>query len=121
MHVYCSKRRRKKNNISYADKNWDYQIKKLLGELGLKNLWINQDTYNITVETIDRPILYIFRQSWYSNVNNSTRLSTYSIYKHEFELEEYLKHAHVNQFRPVLTTFRLSVHMLPKYTGTGRL
>jgi len=26
------------NNISYADKNWAYQIKKLLGELGLMNL-----------------------------------------------------------------------------------
>ena len=28
------------NDISYDD-----QIKKLLGELGLMNLWINQDTY----------------------------------------------------------------------------
>ena len=26
------------NNISFADKNWAYQIKKLLGELGLMNL-----------------------------------------------------------------------------------
>ena len=32
------------NNISNADKNWAYQIRKLLGELGLMNLWKNQDT-----------------------------------------------------------------------------
>ena len=32
------------NNISYADKNLAYQIKKRLGELGLMNLWKNQDT-----------------------------------------------------------------------------
>ena len=58
------------NDISYDD-----QIKKLLGELGLMNLWINQDTYNITFETIKLRILDIFRQSWYSNINNSSRLS----------------------------------------------
>ena len=58
------------NNIAYDD-----QIKKLLGELGQMNLWINQDTYNITFETITLRILDIFRQSWYSNINNSSRLS----------------------------------------------
>ena len=58
------------NNIAYDD-----QIKKLLGELGQMNLWINQDTYNITFETIILRILDIFRQSWYSNINNSSRLS----------------------------------------------
>jgi len=78
------------NNISYVDKNWAYQIKKLLGELGLMNLWKNQDTNNITFGTIKLRILYIFRQSWYSDINNSSRLSTYSLYKHDFE--EYLNH-----------------------------
>ena len=58
------------NDISYDD-----QIKKLLGELGLMNLWINQDTYNITFETIKLRILDIFRQSWYANINNSSSLS----------------------------------------------
>ena len=103
------------NNISYADKNWAYQIKKLLGELGLMNLWKNQDTYNITFETINRRILCIFRQSWYSHINNSSRLSTYSLYKHEFEFEDYLKH--VNKFRHVLTKFSLSAHNLNIETG----
>ena len=51
-------------NISYADKNWANQIRKLLGELGLMNLWKNQDTNNITFETIKLCILDIFRQSW---------------------------------------------------------
>jgi len=84
------------NNISYADINWAYQIKKLLGKLGLMNLRINQDTYKITFQTKKIRILYIFRQEVfmkrYSNINNSSRLSTYSLYKHEFEFEEYLKH-----------------------------
>ena len=80
------------NNISYADKNWAYQIKKLLGELGLMNLQLNQDTYNITFEAIQLRSLDIFKQSWYSNINNVSRLSTYSLYMNEFEFEEYLKH-----------------------------
>ena len=29
-------------------------VEKLLGELGLMNLWINQDTYNITFKTIQQ-------------------------------------------------------------------
>ena len=74
------------NNISYADKNWAYQIKKLLGELGLMNLWKNQDTYNITFGTIKLRILDIFRQSWYSDINNSSRLSTYFLYKGRLSL-----------------------------------
>ena len=80
------------NNISYVDKNWAYQIRKLLGELGLMNLWKNQDTYNITFETIKLRILDIFRQSWFSNIAISSRLTTYSVYVNEFEFEEYLKH-----------------------------
>ena len=35
-----------------------------IGELGLMNLWIHQDTYNITFETIKLRILDTFRQSW---------------------------------------------------------
>ena len=73
---------------------------------------LNQDTNNFTFKTIKFRILDIFRQSWYSNINNSSSLSTYSLYKHEFEFEDYVNHVHVNKFRHVLTKVRLSAHSL---------
>jgi len=35
----------------------------------------------------------------YTCINNSRRLETYSLYKHEFELETYLENISINKFR----------------------
>jgi len=32
----------------------------------------------------------IYQQSWYSAINNSSRLETYSLLKHDFIIEPYL-------------------------------
>ena len=39
-------------NITYSGKNWAYQIKTLLNELGLTCIWNHQDDWNVNINTI---------------------------------------------------------------------
>lgn len=105
------------NDITYKNKNWAYQIKTILEELGFANLWIFQNELYINFSLIKLRILDTFKQSWYSYINNSPRLSSYCLYKHDFELEPYLKHLDINKFKIALTRFRLSAHSLNIETG----
>ena len=53
-----------------------------------------------------------YKQTWYSNINNSTRLQSYSLIKHELNLETYLKVLSNKKYRIALCKFRLSAHNL---------
>ena len=44
----------------------------------------------INFQNIKQRILDILKQSWYSNINNSSRLFHYSLHKQEFKIETYL-------------------------------
>ena len=59
------------NNITLHGKNWVFQVKTVLNELGLSNLWMNQETLNIALPTIKQRIFDQYKQSWYQNINNS--------------------------------------------------
>lgn len=65
-----------------------------------------------------------YKQSWYRNINNSPRLQAYSIFKHNFELEEYLDIILDKKYKTALTRFRTSSHSLlietGRYDGTPR-
>jgi hypothetical protein len=100
------------NNITYKGMNWAYIIKNLLCELGLQYIWTQQYTFDYNLQTIKIRILDSYKQSWYSNLNNSNRLSFYSIYKHNFDYEGYLDFISDNKYRISLTKFRLSSHNL---------
>lgn len=54
--------------------------------MGLQNLWLQQDTININLEMLKQRIIDQYCQSWYSDINNSNRQQSYSIFK----LEQYL-------------------------------
>ena len=56
-------------------------------------------------------------QHWYSSINNSSRLQTYSIFKHTFHFETYLDHIIDNKLRIALTKLRLSSHTLNIESG----
>ena len=99
------------NNISYNGSNWAFQIKSLLNELGLNYIWLHQTEIDIPFELIKQRIFDNYYQSWYSEINNSSRLSMYSRYKHEFQFESYLDTID-KKFRIALTKFRLSSHNL---------
>ena len=78
------------NNISYNGSNWAFQIKSLLNKLGLNYIWLHQTEIDIPFELIKQRIFDNYYQSWYSEINNSSRLIMYSRYKHEFQFESYL-------------------------------
>jgi hypothetical protein len=105
------------NNITYKGLNWANAIKNYLSEMGLNYLWINQWDIEINFDTIKTRILDNFKQSWYADINNSNRLLSYCIYKHDFEYENYLDKINDNKLRITLTQFRLSSHSLAIETG----
>ena len=54
----------------------------------------------------------MYKQTWYSSINNSNRLGMYFPYKHDFDLENYLDFIEDKKFRFALTKFRLASHDL---------
>lgn len=104
------------NNITYNKLNWAYQIKSMLEDLGLGNMW-HEPQDNVFLPLIRQRILDQYYQSWYSNVNNSQRLVSYSRFKHSFELEPYLDSIHEKKFKISLSRFRLSSHSLEVERG----
>ena len=111
-------------NITYSGKNWAYQIKTLLNELGLTCIWNHQDDWNVNINTIKQRLIDTYKQMWYSNINNSSKLSTYSLFKHNFNMESYLHKIIIEKYKVSLTKFRLSSHDLRiekgRYDGTNR-
>ena len=83
-----------------------------LNELGLGYIWLQQSEFTIPVDLIKQCIFDNYYQSWYSNINNSRRLSMYSRYKHDFLFETYLDTIPDQKFRITLTRVRLSSHNL---------
>ena len=73
-------------------------------------MWQNQFNMLINFETIKSRILDIHQQSWYSAINNSSRLETYPLLKHDFIFEPYLDYIKEKRFRIAMTRFRTSSH-----------
>ena len=99
-------------NLTNRNQNWALQIKSMLESLGLSNLWLYQDQNEINLNQIKQQNFDQYYQSWYSAINNSQRLISYSRYKHTFTLEPYLDNIHERKFQTALTRFRLSSHNL---------
>ena len=99
-------------NITYTGLNCGHHVKTLLQSLGFNEVWINQSENSIKYETIKERIYDHYYQSWYSNINNSLRLSYYRIFKRNFVQEKYLDFIHDNKLRLSLSQFRISAHDL---------
>ena len=67
--------------------------------------------------SIKQKILDIFKQSWYSSINNSSRLFHYSLHKQEFKIETYLICNIDKKYQSVLSKFRLYSNNLSIETG----
>lgn len=93
-------------------------------ENGLADIWLNQFNIEIPIANIKQRILDIYKQSWYSDINNSARLKSYYFFKHEFDVEKYLDLNIEHKYIRCLTQFRLSSHKLNvevgRYTRTPR-
>ena len=119
--VYNMMRNDVYNNNTYGGNNWAFQIKTMLSEIGLNNLWCYQNNLtnrlNSNYNYIKQRIIDIYMQSWYAEINNSRRLDSYCIYKQEFKMETYLDQIKINKYRIALSKFRLSSHNLEIETG----
>ena len=104
-------------NSHYNGMNWAYQIKNILQQHGLEYIWNQQHIIEIPFEFIKQRILDMYNQKWYSDINNSSRLQSYSIFKHNFTLEKYLKISMENKYKYALSRFRASSHDLLIETG----
>ena len=100
------------NNIHYNKLNWAYQIKQILQEIGMLNIWYNQDNHTIKINIIKQRITDIYQQTWQNNIIHSNRLDSYKLFKHTISIEDYLNYIDINKFRIILTRFRLSSHDL---------
>jgi hypothetical protein len=65
--------------------------------------WRNQFNIQINVSMIKQRILDVYHQRWCSSLNNSPRLETYCLFKHECKLESYLDFIQEAKFRISLT------------------
>ena len=88
--VYIMLKEDANNQLHYNGKNWAYQIKNMLQQHCLGYVWEEQYVTEIPFLAVKQRIIDNYLQKWYAEINNSSRLQSYSIYKHNFELEPYL-------------------------------
>ena len=100
------------NNKNYHGLNWASQIKSILCGIGLNYFWIQQAEIEIPFNVLKTKILDIYKQTWYTEINNSNRLSAYARFKHDFMCEKYLDFISDKKYRVALSKFRLSSHDL---------
>ena len=118
LNIYALLKNDADNNITYNGMNWAHHVKSIFDKIGMSYVWNNQLNNNTpNVKLIIQRILDIYKQSWYTNINNSNKLDYYSKYKHSFVHEKYINCIFDNKFRISLTKFRLSSHDLAIETG----
>jgi hypothetical protein len=84
---------------------------------GLAYVWINQFDIDFSFVIIRQRIIDPFLQIWYTDINNSSRLQTYSIFKHDFKCEKFFYLITGKNHRIALTKFRTSSHSLCVESG----
>ena len=62
------------NGYTYNGNNWAYNIKTILDQIGMSNIWENQLNITIDYHKIKQRILDIYQQTWYSSTDNSPSL-----------------------------------------------
>ena len=83
------------NGLDYGGLNWAHQLRTLETH-GFLYLWQEQDILDISFPIIQQRIIDIYKQKWYSEINNSPRLIhvAYSAFKHDLNFETFLDQIH---------------------------
>jgi hypothetical protein len=115
--IYLMLKRDVDANRNYNGKNWAYQIKNILDSHGFSYVWNIHSATEIPFDILKKRIFDTYKQNWYSEINNSRKLDTYALFKHEFDLEQYLKVLPECKFKNALVKFRVSSHNLRIETG----
>ena len=72
------------------ENSWVFKVKQAIEHLGLGNLWNNRDNETNFFPVINCRIRDQYIQEWLENINSSSTLSYYSMFKLNFEFESYL-------------------------------
>ena len=72
------------------ENSWGFKVKQAIERVGLGNLWNNRDNETNCVPVIKCRIRDQYIQEWRENINSSSKLSYYSMFKLTFEFESYL-------------------------------
>ena len=80
------------------ENSWGFKVKQAIERFGLCNLWNNRDN-----ETNLFPVRDQYIQEWRENINSSSKLAYYSMYKLHFEFESYLSNIKNDTLRKTLT------------------
>ncbi len=105
------------NNKTYKNKNWATQIKSIFNEIGLSSIWISEEIDDNCLTLVRQRIYDQYFQKWYSDINNSSKLTTYSKFKHTITREKYLDVVKENYLKRSLAQLRTSSHQLAIETG----
>ena len=62
----------------------------------------------------------MYHQKWYSDINNSNRLRSYCLFKHDFQLEDYFTGITDKKDKIALARFRTSSDNTGRYENTSR-
>ena len=89
--------------------NWGFKVKQVIKRLGLGNLWNNRDNATNFFPVIKCRMRDQFIQEWRGNINSSSKLAYYSMFKLKFEFESYLSNIKNDTLRKTLTRFRTLV------------
>ena len=100
-------------------KNWLYNVKNILSEIGLLDVWINQNIYNHSyiLATVKQRVYDICIQSLISDINNSSKCKLYSHLIDQITLQPYLCKPIFTQYKKWISKIRLSSHCLTVETG----
>lgn len=80
--------------------------------MGFDYLWNNGDITRLQLNKMIERLHDQFIQGWFSDLNNTSKLASYKIYKSIFELEKYIYCVSNNKYRVVLSRFRCASHKL---------
>ena len=107
-------------NINSNLNCWSSNVKLLLEELGFSNLWNEQSITKVQVELVIQKINDQFLQTFYSSVENTSKLDVFRRIDKQFKLEKYITSVDNDKHRVSLTRFRCSAHKLMIEEGRYR-
>ena len=107
------------NSVNYHyDFPWLQNVKSILDEVGMSNIWIYQHPQNSSwlSKTVLLKLQDQYKQSWSASINDSSKCLNYKIFKTEHKFENYLIRMSP-KMRKTLIDYRLCNNKLPIETG----
>jgi hypothetical protein len=102
--------------------NWASYVKSLLCKVGFGYLWEMQHVENekLFLAEFSQRLYDCERQTWMTNLSSMSKLRTYSLYKFDLSVEEYLTLSIPLRLRASIARFRIGVHELEIEQGRHR-